>query len=40
MSQRYQGVYPVLYAFFDAEGRLDRVSMAAQVAPSSSSGPR
>jgi 2-keto-3-deoxy-L-arabinonate dehydratase len=28
---RYQGVYPVLYAFFDADGRLDRATMQVQV---------
>lgn len=31
MTKRYRGVYPVLYAFFDAEGRLDRHAMHAQV---------
>jgi 4-hydroxy-tetrahydrodipicolinate synthase len=31
MTKRYQGVYPVLYAFFDADGRLDRAAMRAQV---------
>ena len=29
--KRYQGVYPVLYAFFDADGRLDRDAMRVQV---------
>ncbi len=27
----FRGVYPILYAFFDAEGRLDREAMQAQV---------
>jgi 2-keto-3-deoxy-L-arabinonate dehydratase len=27
----FNGVYPMLYAFFDAHGRLDRAAMAAQV---------
>jgi 2-keto-3-deoxy-L-arabinonate dehydratase len=27
----FQGVYPMLYAFFDAAGRLDRAAMRAQV---------
>jgi 4-hydroxy-tetrahydrodipicolinate synthase len=27
----YRGVYPMLYAFFDAAGRLDRAAMCAQV---------
>lgn len=33
MSQAsgFRGVYPILYAFFDAEGRLDRAAMRAQV---------
>jgi 4-hydroxy-tetrahydrodipicolinate synthase len=29
--RRFSGVYPVLYAFFDAAGRLDRAAMTAQV---------
>jgi 2-keto-3-deoxy-L-arabinonate dehydratase len=29
--RRFAGVYPVLYAFFDAAGRLDRAAMRAQV---------
>jgi 4-hydroxy-tetrahydrodipicolinate synthase len=28
---RFRGVYPMLYAFFDAAGRLDRAAMCAQV---------
>ena len=28
---RFRGVYPMLYAFFDADGRLDRGAMRAQV---------
>ncbi len=31
MSRRFQGVYPILYAFWDAEGRLDAAAMRAQV---------
>ncbi len=27
----FRGVYPMLYAFFDAAGRLDRGAMRAQV---------
>lgn len=30
-ARRFQGVYPVLYAFFDRAGALDRQAMAAQV---------
>jgi 2-keto-3-deoxy-L-arabinonate dehydratase len=30
-ARRFKGVYPVLYAFFDREGRLDRDAMKAQV---------
>jgi 4-hydroxy-tetrahydrodipicolinate synthase len=30
-ARRFRGVYPVLYAFFDAAGRLDRSAMSAQV---------
>jgi 2-keto-3-deoxy-L-arabinonate dehydratase len=30
-GRRYAGIYPVLYAFWDAEGRLDREPMRAQV---------
>ncbi len=29
--RRFRGVYPILYAFFDRDGRLDREAMAAQV---------
>lgn len=29
--RRFGGIYPVLYAFFDADGRLDREAMAAEV---------
>lgn len=29
--KRWSGIYPVLYAFWTADGRLDRASMAAQV---------
>ncbi len=29
--RRYQGIYPVLYAFFDRDDRLDRAMMQAQV---------
>lgn len=28
---RFRGVYPILYAFFDADGRLDHAAMRAQV---------
>jgi 4-hydroxy-tetrahydrodipicolinate synthase len=31
MSDRFQGVYPVLYAFWDREGRIDREAMRLQV---------
>ncbi|WP_445682706.1 dihydrodipicolinate synthase family protein [Radicibacter daui] len=31
MERRFQGVYPVLYAFFDADGRLDHTAMKAEV---------
>lgn len=31
MSRRFGGIYPVLYAFWDRDGRLDRAAMAAQV---------
>jgi 2-keto-3-deoxy-L-arabinonate dehydratase len=31
MSRRFEGIYPVLYAFFDADGRLDRHAMSLQV---------
>jgi hypothetical protein len=27
----FRGVYPMLYAFFDGHGRLDRAAMRAQV---------
>lgn len=30
-ARRFKGVYPVLYAFFDRSGALDREAMAAQV---------
>jgi 2-keto-3-deoxy-L-arabinonate dehydratase len=30
-SSDFRGVYPMLYAFFDADGRLDRSAMQAQV---------
>lgn len=30
-SSDFRGVYPMLYAFFDADGRLDRAAMQAQV---------
>jgi 4-hydroxy-tetrahydrodipicolinate synthase len=30
-ERRFRGVYPMLYAFFDATGRLDRGAMRAQV---------
>ena len=30
-ERRYGGIYPVLYAFWDAQGRLDRELMRAQV---------
>ncbi len=30
-TRRFRGVYPVLYAFFDRDGRLDRAAMKAQV---------
>ena len=29
--RRFQGIYPILYAFFDAAGRLDREAMRVQV---------
>jgi 2-keto-3-deoxy-L-arabinonate dehydratase len=29
-ASRFRGVYPMLYAFFDADGRLDRTAMGAQ----------
>lgn len=31
MARAYKGIYPVLYAFFDKNDRLDRAAMAAQV---------
>ncbi len=31
MSRRFGGIYPVLYAFWDRDGRLDQAAMAAQV---------
>lgn len=31
MHQRFRGVYPVLYAFFDRDGRLDHAAMRTQV---------
>ncbi len=30
-KSEFRGVYPMLYAFFDARGRLDRGAMRAQV---------
>ncbi|RDJ19817.1 dihydrodipicolinate synthase family protein [Bosea caraganae] len=30
-QRRFRGVYPILYAFFDREGRLDHAAMRAQV---------
>src|SRR5262245_58007289 len=30
-ARAFRGVYPMLYAFFDAQGRLDRAAMCAQV---------
>jgi 4-hydroxy-tetrahydrodipicolinate synthase len=30
-TRRFKGVYPMLYAFFDRAGRLDRAAMCAQV---------
>ena len=38
MVEAFKGVYPMLYAFFDAEGRLDRGAMRAQVEHCSASG--
>jgi dihydrodipicolinate synthase/N-acetylneuraminate lyase len=31
MGSAFQGIYPILYAFFDREGRLDRAAMRRQV---------
>ena len=31
--ERPRGIYPILYAFFDREGRLDRAAMRRQVEP-------
>ena len=31
MATGFHGIYPILYAFFDAQGRLDRGAMRAQV---------
>lgn len=31
MVKQFHGIYPILYAFFDREGRLDRGAMGAQV---------
>jgi 4-hydroxy-tetrahydrodipicolinate synthase len=31
MSNAFRGIYPILYAFFDREGRLDREAMRRQV---------
>jgi 4-hydroxy-tetrahydrodipicolinate synthase len=30
-AARFRGIYPMLYAFFDAEGRIDRDAMRRQV---------
>ena len=30
MEKRFEGIYPILYAFFDREGRLDREAMRRQ----------